>query len=104
MAKKVVTQLDEARMHHAESIETMEEFLGRIQQLPEDVKADELEFCQNGFERAKAAAARWADQVDKLEAIAEAHRAYRPDPTEDNEEDRGKGERGDGTSRPATPR
>jgi HK97 family phage major capsid protein len=90
---KIVTQLEEARMHHAESIESMEEFDGKLQQLPEDATEDEVAFYRTGFEKEKAAAARWAAQVERLAAISDAQRAIKIDTAPDDDDTDGSQEK-----------
>jgi HK97 family phage major capsid protein len=98
MSRKIVTQLDEARMKHSEAIETMEEFDGKCQTLPEEAGEDEVKFYREGFDRAKAEAARWADQIERLDAIAEARRAIRIESDQNEDKDEGR------EVRPATAR
>jgi HK97 family phage major capsid protein len=71
---KVVTQLEEARQRHAEAVEKMEDFDARFQALPEDASDEELEFFATAFDKSKGEAKRWAEQVERLEAISEARR------------------------------
>lgn len=70
----VVTQLDEARARHGEAVEKMEDWDAKYQALPEDHTAEEQEFFKNAFGTARREAKRWADQVERLEAISEARR------------------------------
>lgn len=71
---KVVTQLDEARQRHDEAVEKMEDWDAKTQALPEDASDEEVEFFTRAFQTAKAEARRWADQVERLDAISEARR------------------------------
>jgi HK97 family phage major capsid protein len=81
----VVTQLDEARQRHAEAVEKMEDWDAKYQALPEDHTAEEQEFFKNAFATAKRESKRWADQVERLEAISEARREIKQAGTPDEQ-------------------
>lgn len=75
---KPVTQLEEARQRHAEAIEKMADWDTRIQALPEDAEDEEVTFLKEAFKKAEAESGRWAEQVERLEAMVEAKRALTP--------------------------
>jgi HK97 family phage major capsid protein len=80
----IVTQLEEARQRHSEAVNKMEDWDVKVQDLPDEATAEEVEFFRNAFTAARAEAARWADQVERLEAISEARRQIQP-PAENDE-------------------
>lgn len=84
---KVVTHLDEARQRHAEAVEKMEDWDAKYQGLPEEHTAEEQEFFRNAFNSAKREAKRWAEQVDRLEAIADAQREIKSAEQDNNNDD-----------------
>jgi HK97 family phage major capsid protein len=84
-----VTQLDEARARHEDAITKMEDWDAKVQGLPEDASEEELTFFSAAFHRAKDETRRWAEQVERLEAIVDARRQLKvPDNgTEENKDD-----------------
>jgi HK97 family phage major capsid protein len=84
----VVTQLDEARQRHSEAVVKMEDWDAKYQSLPEDHTDEEQEFFRGAFGTAKREAKRWADQVERLEAISEARREIKKAGVEDKTEDK----------------
>lgn len=75
---KPVTQLEEARQRHGEAIEKMADWDARIQALPEEAEDEEVVFLKEAFDKAEAEAGRWAEQVERLEALVTAKRALTP--------------------------
>jgi len=90
----VVTQLDEARQRHADAVRKMEDWNAKCQDTPEDASQEEIDFFRNAFLAAKAECARWAEQVEQLEAISKARRQIEVDTPED------KSENGNGGAQP----
>jgi HK97 family phage major capsid protein len=75
MATKPVSRLDEARTALAESVEKMDEWDIKLQSLPEDAEAREIEFVTQAFEAEKRSNERWQQTVDRLQALEEARKA-----------------------------
>lgn len=71
------TRLDEARLRHLEAIEKMEEWNDKYESLPENASPEEREFFANAFDAACAETKRWAERVEREEAILEARRQIR---------------------------
>lgn len=72
------TLLEEARQKHAESLERLAEWDARIQALPDEPAPEEAEFLKASFEKTKDEVRRWAETVERQEAITAARQAVQP--------------------------
>jgi HK97 family phage major capsid protein len=89
----VVTQLDEARQRQGDAVLKMKEWDDKIQSLPDTATDEELTSYRGLFDGAVAESKRWAEQVERLEAIDAANRQLgrREVDTPDGDDDNGSG-------------
>jgi HK97 family phage major capsid protein len=84
---KPMSQLDEARQRQGDAVLKMKEWDEKIQALPEDATEEEMNSYRTLFLGAEAESKRWAEQVDRLEAIAAANRQFAQSNRDDDDGD-----------------